>query len=415
MQREGSVSRRVSKWLFYGAIFPLTVGFCGWQGWTWWSWASAPVQAQAVEEGTSPDEPDVGENADSSAPAVYIEIPDGTSARQIGQDLATAGLIRSTAAWAVWTRWQTLQNRSGGFLAGTYAISPTESLPAIANRIWQGDVVETSLTIPEGWSLRDIATRLDDRELMTSAAFLEATRRVSRAEYPWLPTDIFGSNGANLEGFLYPDTYQIIEGVTPEQLIDQMLRRFEDVALPLYSAQASSYTLLEWVTLASIVEKEAVVSDERSLIAAVFAKRLQEGIPLGADPTVEYALGIRQTPDQPLTLSEVSTPSPYNTYLNPGLPPSPIASPGVASLEASLNPPDTEFLYFVARYDGTHVFSRTLAEHEAAQATIRESVEEANRSPVQDSEREFGVEPGEPELAPQPSPNPVSPGQPQTN
>jgi len=106
------------------------------------------------------------------------------------------------------------------------------------------------------------------------------------------------------------------------------------------------------------------------LIAGVFLNRLKKGIPLGADPTVEYALNIRQTPDRRLTLAEVRTPSPYNTYLNPGLPPGPIASPGLASLKAVLQPEQTDYLYFVARYDGTHIFSKTLAEHEAAQLQI---------------------------------------------
>jgi UPF0755 protein len=125
------------------------------------------------------------------------------------------------------------------------------------------------------------------------------------------------------------------------------------------------------VTLASIVEKEAVVPQERSRIAGVFTSRLRQGWTLGSDPTVEYALGIRQTADQPLTFDQVKIASPYNTYINPGLPPTPIASPGLASLKATLYPEDTPYLYFVARYDGTHVFSRTLAEHEAAQAAIR--------------------------------------------
>ena len=152
-----------------------------------------------------------------------------------------------------------------------------------------------------------------------------------------------------------------------------MLKRFSVVALPLYqqNQQKTQFTLLEWVTLASIVEKEAVVAAERARIAGVFARRLREGIPLGADPTVEYGLGVQQTPDRPLTLNQVKTPSAYNTYLNPGLPPTPISSPGLANLEATLNPENTDYLYFVAKYDGTHVFSRTLQEHEAAQAAIR--------------------------------------------
>jgi UPF0755 protein len=359
---------RISKWLFYAAIFPFTLIISGWQGWSWWSWAIAPVQSSAT---------------DAELPTVQIQIPEGTSAQQIGRDLAAAGLIRSPIAWNMWARWKELVNQGGSFLAGTYALSPMDSMTDIADTIWQGDVLEGRITIPEGWSVEDMATSLEANGWFTAEEFLTATRQIQPSDYPWLPQAVFEATGANLEGFLYPDTYQANDTLTAQALVNQMLERFEQVALPIYEQQRSSspFTLLEWVTLASIVEKEAVVSNERSLIAAVFARRLQEGIPLGADPTVEYALGIQQTPENPLTLDEVNTPSPYNTYLNAGLPPGPIASPGIASLEVSLVPEDTEYLYFVARYDGTHIFSRTLAEHEAAQAQIQDEIANQQRDP----------------------------------
>jgi UPF0755 protein len=151
-----------------------------------------------------------------------------------------------------------------------------------------------------------------------------------------------------------------------------MLGRFEELALPIYqkNQKNTNLDLKEWVTLASIVEKEAVVASERNRIAGVFTSRLNKGMKLGSDPTVEYALGIRQTKEKPLTFKQVETPSPYNTYVNVGLPPTPIASPGIASLEATLAPEKTEYLYFMARYDGTHIFSRTQAEHDAAIAKV---------------------------------------------
>ncbi len=186
--------------------------------------------------------------------------------------------------------------------------------------------------------------------------------------YPWLPAKL-----PHLEGFLYPDTYQFSpKQVTPEGVVRLMLDRFEQAALPLYQQQKPQMSLREWVTLASIVEREAVIPAERPRIAGVFSQRLQKNIPLGADPTVEYSLGIQQTPDKPLTLAQVKTPSAYNTYLKAGLPPTPIASPGLASLKAALSPEQTDYLYFVARYDGTHIFSRTLAEHQKAQARIQD-------------------------------------------
>jgi UPF0755 protein len=300
---------------------------------------------------------------------VQFRIPPGTATQQIGRELEAAGLIRSSLAWDIWARWLQWQDPTGGFKAGNYQLSPTQSLSAIAEKIWTGSVVQRSFTIPEGWSLRQMAAYFEEQGFFPAQDFLAAASQIDRNQYPWLPADL-----PYLEGFLYPDTYKLNgDRLTPQDVLQQMLDRFEQMALPLYQQgqNQTQLNLREWVTLASIVEKEAVVPDERSRIAGVFSQRLRQGLPLGADPTVEYGLGIRQTVDQPLTLAEVNTPSPYNTYLNPGLPPTPIASPGLASLKAALYPENTPYLYFVARYDGTHVFSRTLAEHQAAQAAIR--------------------------------------------
>jgi UPF0755 protein len=349
------------KRLFYVGIVPVCMGLAAWQGWSWWSWASAPAQAPTPETVANP-------------PTVQIQIPEGTPSQHIGQILESAGLIRSTTAWDVWTKWHTLRNKSGGFQAGTYALTPTEPLETIANQIWSGQVVQLSFTIPEGWNRGQMAAALESQGLVTAADFLAATELIPYDQYPWLPKNL-----PHLEGFLYPDTYQLPGGVqvSAQEIVNIMLARFEEVALPIYqqSGQQSPYTLLEWVTLASIVEKETVVSEERDTIASVFAKRLREGITLGADPTVEYGLGITQTPENPLTLDQVNTPNPYNTYINAGLPPTPISSPSAPSLKSSMNPAETEYLYFVARYDGTHVFSRTLGEHETAQAQIRDRID----------------------------------------
>ena len=348
---------RGSKRLFPIVLLALAALAAG-QSWAWWSWATAPVQA--AEEGP--------EAEDSF---VQVQIPPGTASNQIGQDLETAGLIRSTTAWKVLNKWKSFRGQGGGVQAGSYIISPTQTLDEIADTIWSGDVIQTSFTVPEGWNREQMAERFEAKGFTTAEEFLAATEDIPYDRYPWLPDGI-----PHLEGFLYPDTYQLDSGATSaEQLVDVMLRRFEEVALPVYESQPSEYGLLDWVTLASIVEKEAVVADERDQIASVFARRLEEGISLGSDPTVEYGLGIVQTPENPLTYAQVETPNPYNTYMNPGLTPTPIASPGVASLEASIAPAPTEYLYFVARYDGTHVFSKTLGDHESAQGEIRDRVD----------------------------------------
>ncbi len=351
---------QVSKWLFYLALMPAIWGVCAWQGWAWWSWASAPPKLAA--ESTTP----------SDATSVSIQIPEGTSSQKIGRDLEAAGLIRSASAWNMWARWLTLQNREGGFKAGTYQLSPTQPLGVVADKLWKGEVVQQSFTIPEGWSLTQMSAYFEAQGFFPAKSFMAAVSQVPYAQYPWLPSGL-----PHLEGFLYPDTYQLDgDAVTPEAVIKQMLGRFEQVALPVYqkNQKNTKLDLKEWVTLASIVEKEAVVSSERNRISGVFNSRLKKSMPLASDPTVEYGLGIRQTKEKPLTFKQVETPSPYNTYINVGLPPTPIAAPGIASLEATLTPENTEYLYFMARYDGTHIFSRTLAEHNAAVAQIDQKV-----------------------------------------
>jgi UPF0755 protein len=362
------MASRLPKLLFFFLLLPIALGIAGWQGWAWWSWATSPiVNANTI---ASASDTEASESDATASDTVQIQIPQGTPGQQIGRDLEAAGLIRSHMAWNVWSRWQNFR-QGGGYQAGTYVLSPTQSMQEMARQIRSGDVLQTAFTIPEGWTREQMAVAFEERGFFSAQAFLEVTQQIPRDRYPWLPQNL-----PHLEGFLYPDTYQLpAEIMTPEGVRNLMLERFETVALPIYQQGSSAFSLVEWVTLSSIVEREAVIPEERSEIAAVFNRRLEEEIPLGADPTVEYGLGVTQTPEQPLTLAQVNTPSPYNTYINAGLPPTPIASPGLASLEASLNPPATEYLYFVARYDGTHVFSRTLAEHEAAQARIRDAVD----------------------------------------
>lgn len=337
-------------WLAYSVAIVFVMGFGTWQGWRWWQWAKAPV---------APEE---------DALQVQVEIQPGTPAQMIGKDLAAAGLIRSAFAWELWSRWWSLRHPDQKtYQAGVYTLSPSQSMVEVADMLATGQIEEISFTIPEGWSLKQMASYFEAQGFFTAADFLATTQLIPRDRFPWLPDNL-----PHLEGFLFPETYALAStDVDPQAVIDRMLRQFETVALPLYRVQSSSLSLKDWVTLASIVEKEAVLPEERQRIAGVLDNRLRIGMNLQVDPTVEYGLGIQQTPDRPLTLAEVQTPSPYNTYINPGLPPTPIASPSLPSLEAVLNPETHDYLYFVARYDGTHVFSQTLADHEAAQDAIR--------------------------------------------
>ncbi|NJN76391.1 MAG: endolytic transglycosylase MltG, partial [Synechococcaceae cyanobacterium RL_1_2] len=341
---------------FYWFTLPMIFLVGTWQSWQWWSWLiSSPLTPQ--QEGET----------------VQIEIPQGMGIEAIGQELQDAGLIRSTTTWRVWFTVLKLKNSKGNMQAGTYDVPVNATLPAIASKIWEGQVEQVSFTIPEGWTIRQMAKRLSALGYFEEEEFLAAAQTIPYDRYPWLPKGI-----DRLEGFLFPDTYALTsDKFTPEEVINAMLTNFEDKALPLYqqSKNRLDLKLLDWLTLASVVEKEAMVTEERPIIAGVFVNRLESGMMLQSDPTVEYALGIKQTKQQPLTLNQVQTQSPYNTYMNTGLPPTPIASPGEASLLAVNEPADTPYNYFVARYDGTHVFSETLEQHEAAVITIREEVE----------------------------------------
>jgi UPF0755 protein len=323
----------------------------------WWRSQIAPIATQ--------------QQNNSSLQPIQFTVSPGTAGQQIGQQLVQAGLIKSPEAWKIWVWWQQKQDPTGGFKAGTYLLSPQDDLPAIALKIWRGELMQTKFTIPEGWSIQQMGQYFESLGYFSAEDFVNAASQIPYDRYSWLPPNL-----PHLEGFLYPDTYKISSDriSNPQDIIKVMLDQFQQIALPVYqqNKEQTNLSLLEWVTLASIVEKEAVVKDERGLIAGVFTQRLKRGMTLGSDPTVEYGLGIKQTADRPLTFAEVGTPSPYNTYINAGLPPTPIASPGIASLEATLKPESTQYLYFVARYDGTHVFSKTLAEHEAATKEIRQ-------------------------------------------
>ncbi len=335
-------------------VISATVGVLFLLTWAGWKGLTAPVEGK-------------GKTADEEK-QVQFTVKSGIGGNQIGAELARAGLIRSNNGWKIWTKLKQVTDSRGGYKAGTYLLSPEESLSDIAAKIWDGQIMQTNFTIPEGWSTRQMAEYFEAQGYFSAAEFEAAVTEIPYDKYPWLPQDL-----PILEGFLYPDTYKITSDRTsnPHAIIATMLDHFEETALPVYEAKKPDMSLKDWVTLASIVEKEAVVVEERRVIACVFTSRLEQGIRIGSAHTVEYGLGIRQTADQPLTYAQVETPSPYNTYMNPGLTPTPIASPGIESLKATLNPESTDYLYFVARYDGTHIFSQTLREHEAATREIR--------------------------------------------
>jgi UPF0755 protein len=339
-----------------GIIVGLIAAVVSAGGWLWWQDILKPIGGEAT----------------------VVVIPKGSGTIATGNLLAKKGIIRSAEAWRLLIA---QKNWDKGLQAGTYRLDPNRSLEEIATQIHEGKVLTAKFTIPEGWNLKQIAAYFEQSGYFPEAVnytpeqFLALTIGPERLQRSWIPKDI-----DRLEGFLFPDTYELPQdGLTPKTVVNAMLDRYEKFALPIYKESGSKFSLVEFTTLASIVEKEAAVPQERPLISGVFMHRLTQKMPLGSDPTVEYAFNLKQTAEKNLTYAQVRQKSPYNTYVTAGLPPTPIASPGKASLEAVAKPEGTDYLYFMARYNGTHIFSRTNAEHEQAKKLVRSGQQAAKK------------------------------------
>ena len=298
--------------------------------------------------------------------SVVLTVPRGSTTVQIGNLLYEHGLIRDSAAFA---REVKRQGVGTGLQAGLYDLSPAMSVPEIIDKLVQGAVVNLSIrvTIPEGLTLVKTAELFERRGLFTAQEFMEAVDSIELA-YDYIALIPEGGDH-RLEGYLFPDTYEVPATVTPEDLIRRMAARFNQLIPPRYdeSPKKDLYTLHEVVTMASIVEKEAVKQDERARIAGVFYNRMENprhetGGLLQSCASIQYILGEPRA----LLYADLEIQHPYNTYIHPGLPPGPISGSGLASFEAALDPEEHQLYYFVARRDGSHIFSRTFAEHQRA-------------------------------------------------
>lgn len=297
-----------------------------------------------------------------SEESIPFEVQQGQGVRGIARHLKDERLIVSPAAFTLLARFG---GKDRGIKAGIYTLSPGQTPGAILALLEGGKMEAARLTIPEGYSLDKIARSMEAAALGKGERFLDHARADAFAgQFPFLRAL---PSGATLEGYLFPDTYYLAQGSNEVRLIEVMLKRFSQVVLPAWKNRSTEHlSFHEVITLASIVEREARIPSERPLIAGVFLNRLKIHMPLGSDPTVEYALG-RHQDSKGLSLKDIKVDSPYNTYKYAGLPPGPIASPGLASIQAVLHPKSTPYLYFVARGDGSHHFSRTLGEQIQAQ------------------------------------------------
>jgi len=294
-----------------------------------------------------------------------ITIKQGDGAKDIAERLENAGVIQSSRLFRVLVAFMDIEDE---LVAGDYEFDKGMTTLTVIGRIHEGITAPVVVTIPEGLRLEEIGAVLEGKGVVSASDFLAATKKPY--DFPFL-ADLPATAG--LEGYLFPATYGFSRTVTAEDVVRQMLKAFESSVVPEAQGEVvtGDLTLHQVITLASIVEREAVKAEERPLIASVFLNRLKVGMALQADPTVQYALGNDKENvarygywKKELTLADLAVSSPYNTYQNMGLPPGPIACPGLDSIKAVLRPARTNYLFFVAKDDGSHVFAETLEEHQ---------------------------------------------------
>ena len=283
----------------------------------------------------------------------FVDFPRGTTTSDMAGELAKAGVVRS--------RWDfllaRLMNRGRVLQAGEYRFDRAATPSEVLDRIARGDIFYFELTIPEGKNMFDIAALVEPLGIFNASEFLAAARN------PQMIRDLDPQAGS-LEGYLFPDTYKLSRHTTPDGLCRVMTAKFRDAWRTLHTNAAVHTT----VTLASLVEKEGKLAAERPKIAGVFSNRLRIGMKLDCDPTTVYAALLDGRYHGVIHRSDLDSDNPYNTYRHVGLPPGPIANPGLASIRAALDPDELNALYFVARPDGSggHEFSSDIAAHESA-------------------------------------------------
>jgi UPF0755 protein len=301
-----------------------------------------------------------------------INIPKGYGSNKVAELLESRGIIDGRYGFNMIVNMFRLQNR---MQAGTYEFTPNMSLIRIVSKISRGDIIPpmlVKLVFPEGLSIYKMGRFMESEGVGDGIAFQGLTKNGMTSslllKYRFLmdiPTD-------SLEGYLFPDTYLVPSNINTEQMTGLMLNRFNNVVMPYwkknYRKMKVKMSLHDTLTLASIIEKEAEMPGERPLISSVFHNRLRIRMRLGADPTIKYAL---ERPGKIVSYDDLKIDSPYNTYRHYGLPPGPICNPGLSSVKAAMFPADSDYLYFVARADGSHIFTKTLAEHQSAQLQTR--------------------------------------------
>ena len=312
-----------------------------------------------------------GCGGDPQGEPVRFTVPQGSGFGAVTDTLEARGIIEYPLIFRLYARYRDVER---DIKPGVYEAQRGIGWDDLLRKLVDGDVIRLTLVVPEGWTIQQIAPRLAGAANVPVDSLLEALLSEDAAERYEVP-------GPTLEGYIYPATFIFPVGSSADLMVRAMIARHNQVWTPERRARADSLgmTIREVVTLASIVEKEARVWGERDTIAAVFHNRLRINMPLQADPTVQYARGEHQTRLLYAHIDEVAD-HPYNTYRRQGLPPGPIASPSAGAIDATLYPADVNSLYFVARPDGTHIFTRTLNEHNNARREVARLAAEARPS-----------------------------------
>ena len=286
---------------------------------------------------------------------VTIGVAQGDRLGAVAQDLTDRGVLRYAVPLVVWAR---LTGQDRGIHYGEFTISTRQTPLELLARLTGKPDPPHPVTIPEGLAVHEVVTLLANAGFGSEESFLCLLDDAEFLDSASLPA-------AGPEGYLFPDTYAFPSSTSPEFILRTMIHRFQEVSGAEFARRATRLELSEHeaVTLASLVEEETAVPDERRLVAAVFVNRLRRGMPLQSDPTVLYG---RKDGSRKITRADLRRHSSHNTYTMSGLPPTPIANPGRAALEAAVDPAPVDYLYFVARGDGSHQFSTTLAAHNAA-------------------------------------------------
>ncbi|MBD0381758.1 endolytic transglycosylase MltG [Paenibacillus sedimenti] len=297
-----------------------------------------------------------------------VSIPQGAGSGDIAKELEAKGLIKNSS---IFTYYLKVKKQGSRFQAGEYSMKPGMTFDEMIEKLNKGETVKEEVirvTIPEGYTIEQIADKLGDQTPWKADVFLQLADAQSQFKSDAIGTLPDNKNIKHrLEGYLFPETYEFKKGSTEQQFIERTIQELDKKLATLPSdwqdkLQARGLTVHQMLTIASLIEREVVVDDERALVSGVINNRLTKNMPLQIDATVQYLFG---KPKERLLEKDLQIQSPYNTYLNPGLPPGPIASPSLASIKAAVYPEETKYLFYVTKKDGTkgHLFAETFDEH----------------------------------------------------